>query len=157
MVELTTASADATEALAARLGEACRGGELFLLEGELGAGKTCFVRGLARGLRCDPGAVRSPSFTLLHRYGGRLTLDHFDVYFTKEAIDLERAGLLESLRAGDVAAVEWGGRFARFLPADRLEVELSHLSADSRRVRLTPRGSASEALLARALAAEKRE
>src|SRR6185295_173517 len=93
--ETTTVGAEQTEALAQRLGAACEGGELAILSGELGAGKTCFVRGLARGLGCDAAAVRSPSFTLLNAYAGRRTLNHFDVYFTTAIIDLQRSGLDE--------------------------------------------------------------
>jgi len=121
-----------------------------VLTGELGAGKTCFVRGLARGLGCDPRAVRSPSFTLLFSYGGRRTLRHFDAYFTTSAIDLERAGLGEALEAGEVAAIEWGERFEKELPADRLEVGLTHVAPERRRVRLAARGPRGEALLGRA-------
>jgi tRNA threonylcarbamoyladenosine biosynthesis protein TsaE len=150
--ERTTESPDATEALAAAIGAACRGGELLLLRGELGAGKTCFVRGLARGLGCDARAVRSPSFTLLSSYAGRATLHHYDVYFTKAVVDLERAGLFQSLAAGDVAAVEWGERFARELPSDRLEVELAHLAPERRRLTLRPTGPRAEALLQRVFA-----
>ena len=150
MHETTTVGAEQTEELAERLGAACEGGELVVLTGELGSGKTCFVRGLARGLGCDPAAVRSPSFTLLHAYAGRRTLHHFDVYFTTAAIDLRRSGLDEALAAGGVAALEWGERFATELPPDRLEVELAHLSPESRRLRLSPVGPGAERWLARA-------
>jgi tRNA threonylcarbamoyladenosine biosynthesis protein TsaE len=125
-----------------------------VLTGELGCGKTCFVRGLARGLGCDPSAVRSPSFTLLLSYGGRRTLRHFDACFTTAPVDLERAGLGESLAAGEVAAIEWGERFAKDLPADRLEVELLHAAPRRRRLVLTARGPRARALLERALPAE---
>ncbi len=147
--ELTTQSADQTEALAERLGAACVGGELIVLTGELGAGKTCFVRGLTRGLGGDPRAVRSPSFSLLHSYAGRRTLHHFDVYFTPAADDLVRAGLVESLAHGDVVVLEWGERFARELPADRLEVELFHVAPEVRRIVLRAAGPGASALLGR--------
>ena len=157
--ELTTASPDATEALAERIGAACAGGELILLSGELGTGKTCFVRGLARGLGCDAGAVRSPSFTLLQRYEGitgqterkRRTLHHYDVYFTTALEDLERAGLAEALAAGDVVAIEWGERFGNRLPADRLEVAMRHVSPEERALILTAKGPSAGRLLERAV------
>jgi tRNA threonylcarbamoyladenosine biosynthesis protein TsaE len=150
VLETTTIGAEQTEALAARLGAACEGGELVVLTGELGSGKTCFVRGLARGLGCDPAAVRSPSFTLLHAYAGRRTLHHFDVYFTSEPVDLRRSGLDEALAAGGVAAVEWGERFAADLPKDRLEIEISHVTPESRRLLISPGGPRAERWLARA-------
>ena len=147
--ELETLSADATESLAEQLGAACRGGELLLLSGELGAGKTCFVRGLARGLGADPRAVRSPSFTLMQSYAARrnVTLHHYDVYFTSALADLERAGLFESLAAGDVAAIEWGDRFAATLPPDRLEITLRHRGVERRQIRLFASGPRATALL----------
>ncbi|MCI4354658.1 MAG: tRNA (adenosine(37)-N6)-threonylcarbamoyltransferase complex ATPase subunit type 1 TsaE, partial [Thermoplasmata archaeon] len=75
-----TRSEEETEALAAMIGEQFRGGEVVLLTGELGAGKTAFVRGLARGVGADPEEVASPTFVLLTRYPGRLTLHHVDLY-----------------------------------------------------------------------------
>lgn len=145
--ETTTHGGDATEALAERIGAACGGGELLLLSGELGAGKTCFVRGLARGLGADPRAVRSPSFTLLHSYAGRCTLHHYDVYFTTALEDLVRSGLAEELAAGAVAVLEWGERFARQLPADHLAVELLHVDPETRRLRFSAGGERSRRLL----------
>ncbi len=149
--ETITHSAEATELLAQRLGAACHGGELLVLTGELGAGKTCFVRGLARGLGADPRAVRSPSFTLLHSYGGRRTLHHYDVYFTRSFEDLTRSGLVEALAAGDVAVLEWGERFARELPADRLELQLDHVDPETRRLRFVAAGARSRELLSAVL------
>ncbi len=148
---LVSSSSDATEALAQRFGAACAGGEVVVLSGELGAGKTCFVRGLARGLGGDPNAVRSPSFTLLHSYAGRRTLHHFDVYFTTRYEDLERADLAECLAAGDVAVVEWGERFAKQLPADRVELLLRHVDPTTRELVVRPTGPRAAALVEAAL------
>ncbi len=144
--EIRTRSAAETERVAEIFGEACQGGELFLLRGELGTGKTCFVRGLARGLQCDPDEVCSPSYTLMHSYTGRKDLHHFDVYFTSEPRDLERSELAETLEQGAVVAVEWGDRFAQFLPADRVEIELEHAAVQERILRISPRGPRSAAL-----------
>lgn len=153
VVERITRSPEETEALAAELAGACEGGELLVLTGELGAGKTCFVRGFVRGLGGDPAAVRSPSFTLLHSYAARRTVHHFDVYFTAHFEDLARADLAESLAAGDVALLEWGERFATRLAADHLAVELIHVDPETRRIVLRPGGARAERLLARALKA----
>jgi tRNA threonylcarbamoyladenosine biosynthesis protein TsaE len=108
------------------------------------------VRGLARGLGCDPAAVRSPSFTLLQQYAGRRTLNHFDVYFTTALADLERSGLDEALASGQVAAIEWGERFAAGLPKDRLEVRFEHVSPEVRRILFLPGGPSAAKWLARA-------
>ncbi len=146
-----TESAAATEALAAALGAAATGGELVVLTGELGAGKTCFVRGFVRGAGGAAGEVRSPSFTLLHRYDGVRSVLHFDVYFTPNFEDLRRADLFPALAAGDVALLEWGERFAAQLPTDRLTVTLEHVAPEVRRVRLAAGGPISCGWLERAL------
>ena len=151
--ERITTSAETTEALAAAFGASCHGGELVVLTGELGAGKTCFVRGFVRGCGGDSRAVKSPSFTLLHSYGGRRTVHHFDVYFTKSFEDLVRADLLPVLAAGEVALIEWGERFARELPVDRLEIELTHVDPQTRRLRFRGAGTRAVAWLEAALKA----
>ena len=147
--ELTTDRAAATEALAEELGRVCQGGELILLDGELGAGKTTFVRGLARGLEADARRVKSPSYTLHHRHAGRRILHHLDVYFTDSALDLERTPVREYLAQGDVVVVEWGSRFASDLPQDRLEVALEHEAETERKVHFSANGPGAAELLGR--------
>ena len=113
---VVTRSARETEALAAEMGRGLAAGDTLLIEGDLGAGKTVFVRGLAAGLGADPAEVSSPTFTLLHEYrGGRVTLYHADLYRLDraEAADL---GLDEAAAAG-VLAVEWPDRLADPGPA----------------------------------------
>jgi tRNA threonylcarbamoyladenosine biosynthesis protein TsaE len=94
-----------TEALAARLAARLGRGDVVLLYGGLGAGKTAFVRGLARGLGCGDG-VSSPTFALMHRYDGAMPLNHFDLYRLGDALEVEEIGFLEALDEG-VTAVEW--------------------------------------------------
>ncbi len=147
-LELLSRSAQETESLGHALGSACVGGELFLLVGELGAGKTCFTKGLGRGLGCDPRQIKSASYTLLHRHRGRLDLNHFDVYFTDASVDLERNSLREFLERGEVVAVEWGDRFLEELPDERLEVEIRHESEETRLFRFQAWGEAARRMLA---------
>ena len=86
---------------------------MLLLTGDLGAGKTAFVRGLAEGLGIDPGEVTSPTFTLVHEYrGGRLPLIHVDLYRLERA-DLDEIGLDQDLADKGVVAVEWPERLSR--------------------------------------------
>ena len=107
---IETGTAAETETVAADLARGLRGGEVLLLSGELGAGKTTFVRGLALGLEVeDPDAVSSPSFTLVNVYeGGRLRLVHADLYRLDDPAAIEELALEELLDAGAVLAIEWG-------------------------------------------------
>jgi tRNA threonylcarbamoyladenosine biosynthesis protein TsaE len=91
-------------------------GSVILLSGDLGAGKTAFVRGLAEGLLIDPDEVTSPTFTLVHEYsGGRLPLIHVDLYRLEKA-DLDEIGLDQDLASRGVVAVEWAERLTRAIP-----------------------------------------
>jgi tRNA threonylcarbamoyladenosine biosynthesis protein TsaE len=114
MVDQLTHSEAETEDVAANLGATFRGGEVVLLSGELGAGKTAFVRGLARGVGADPGEVASPTFVLLTRYPGRLTLHHADLYRLAGNGDDRELGLEELPGERGVLAVEWAERLSDF-------------------------------------------
>lgn len=123
-----TLSVEATEALAAAVGALAGVDLVVCLDGDLGAGKTAFVRGLARGLEVTE-PVSSPTYTLMHTYPGRLELYHFDAWMEgREAAFLEGGGA-EWLHAGGVAVVEWAARVATWLPDERLEVLLEHEGA----------------------------
>ncbi len=112
---VTTASQEETEAVARELAATLRAGDVLLLAGNLGAGKTAFVRGLAAGLGIDPGEVSSPTFTLLHEYrGGRLVLYHADLY-RLEHTATEDIGLEEIGAADGVLAIEWPDRLTHDL------------------------------------------
>ena len=102
-----------TRAIAAGLAAGLGPGAVVLLSGDLGAGKTAFVRGLAEGLGIDPGEVTSPTFTLVHEYrGGRLPLVHVDLYRLDTA-ELDEIGMDSELAEAGVVAVEWSERLAR--------------------------------------------
>lgn len=152
-----THGADGTLALAASLGaalsRAARGGVTLLLRGDLGAGKTVFVRGLARGLGLPPSvAVTSPTFTLAQRFDlpGGVELHHLDVYRLRGVDDLEATGFEDAVGEGRVTCVEWGERVACALPAERLEVTLTPVpdQPEARSVTLRVRGPRLEAALA---------
>ncbi len=131
--ELITGSAAETEAEGERLGTLLTAGDLLLLAGPLGAGKTTFVRGLARGAGSDA-HVASPTFQLVRVYPGRVTLAHVDLYRLNEASELGELGLEELLDQGAVV-VEWGdrldGRPGRLITFEPLE-------GDRRRLRFEP-------------------
>lgn len=129
-----TRSEEETRALAARLGASFRGGEVVLLSGELGTGKTAFVRGLARGVGADPEEVASPTFVLLTSYPGRLTLHHADLYRLRGDGDDRELGLEELPGPGGVLAVEWAERLSLRPWPSPLRVRLAHAGEDRRQV-----------------------
>jgi tRNA threonylcarbamoyladenosine biosynthesis protein TsaE len=120
-------TAAAGEALGARLGP----GSVVLLTGELGAGKTAFVRGLAAGLGIRPEEVSSPTFTLVQEYRGRPSLYHVDLYRIS-SLEAEELGL-DDLRELGVVAIEWADRLEE-RPAGAVEVVLEDLGGDTRRL-----------------------
>jgi tRNA threonylcarbamoyladenosine biosynthesis protein TsaE len=128
-----THSEDETQAVARTLAATLRAGDIVLLSGMLGAGKTAFVRGLAAGLGIDPDDVSSPTFTLVHEYrGGRLTLFHADLYRLDGAA-ADDLGLEELGVADGVLAIEWPERLARPSPGART-VDLEIVDETTRRI-----------------------
>jgi tRNA threonylcarbamoyl adenosine modification protein YjeE len=135
-LELELADEAATEAIGRILGALLKPGEVVLLIGRLGAGKTTFSRGLARGLGVDEAyAIVSPTFTLLNIYPGRVGFFHADLY----RLDAEGVAELELLEeaAGGVLAVEWPERAGDLWPAGALRVELAPAGKNARRASLT--------------------
>ena len=145
--EIETADPQETEAIGAALGRVLEGRELIGLIGDLGTGKTCFVRGLAGGLGIDPDHVHSPSFTLVNEYGGgRLGLTHVDLYRLERPLD-DELFLRDVLYGEGVAAVEW---FDRLLPAagdEFLLVTIRYVGAVRRAIRLEAHGAHHQGLL----------
>ena len=129
--ELVTAGPEATEEAAARLARHVRHGDLLLLEGEMGAGKTTFVRGLAGGLGVE-GNVMSPTFQLVRVYRGPLQLAHVDLYRLADAAEVADLGLDELLDEGAVV-VEWG---ERLLDPAAVRVTIEVLDEGRRRLRI---------------------
>ena len=122
-----------TRAIAAALALRLQPGAVLLLSGDLGAGKTAFVRGLAEGLGLDPEEVTSPTFTLVHEYrGGALPLIHVDLYRLDRA-ELDEIGLDQDLAATGVTAVEWAERLARSLP-NTIAVRIADRGGDRREI-----------------------
>jgi tRNA threonylcarbamoyladenosine biosynthesis protein TsaE len=124
-LHLATKGVDDTRALASAIADLARPGDVLVLSGELGAGKTAFAQGFAAGLGVTE-QVTSPTFTLARPYEGRLTMHHLDVYrldHLQEAVDL---GLAELVDDDAVTLVEWGEVVLPALPGDRLDVRLAH-------------------------------
>ena len=135
MIQTTRSEAE-TAAIGQQLSAGLAAGDVILLFGDLGAGKTAFVRGVAAGLGIDRGEVTSPTFTLVQEYrGGRLTLFHVDLYRLNNAREIEDLGL-DELTADGVLAVEWAEKLTRPMPG-AFVVRIAHGDADSRTVSLT--------------------
>jgi tRNA threonylcarbamoyladenosine biosynthesis protein TsaE len=143
--EVITECEEETEALGERLAPLLQPGDVLALSGELGAGKTCLVRGLARGLGVDETTVASPSFTLLHEYEGRLPLYHLDCYRLDDPEAIGELGLEDYYAAPGVLAIEWAERVPD-LPEERLDIGISWVSENRRRIRLAARGPLAERL-----------
>ena len=133
-MEVLTASPDETEALAARLAERLAPGDVVTISGELGAGKTTFVRGAARALGVT-GPVSSPTFTIGHRYEAPTPVAHLDLYRIA-GLDPEEWGDLEPYFDGTVAFVEWPEHGGDWLPKARAVVTLGHVDESHRSVRI---------------------
>ena len=144
MIRAHTRSPDETRKLAAGLAEQAQPGDLLLLAGDLGAGKTTFTQGFAAALGVSE-PVTSPTFTLAREYHGRLPLHHLDVFRLDQIAEVLDLGLPELLDSDGVILVEWGDTIRQALPNDYLEVALTFIEGqpsppDERTVVLTPVG-----------------
>lgn len=126
-----TTSVDETRALAAALAELLEPGDVVLLSGEMGAGKTAFTQGLGAGLGVE-GRITSPTFTIAHTYdGGRLRVHHLDVYRLEHLHEALDAGLAEMVDEGAVVVIEWGDAVLPLLPADHLDIRITFAPLDA--------------------------
>ena len=125
MITAVTKSVDDTRAMGAEVAALAAPGDLLVLAGDLGTGKTAFTQGLGRGLGvADP--VTSPAFILVRSYDGRLPLVHIDVYRLDHIQELVDLGIAELVDSGGVTVVEWGDVVLPALPADYLEIRFEH-------------------------------
>jgi tRNA threonylcarbamoyladenosine biosynthesis protein TsaE len=134
-VIVTTDDAAATQALASRLAPIARAGDLILLHGQLGAGKTQFAKGFGAGLGVAA-TINSPSFVLMAEYAGRLPLFHVDLFRLDGAGDVIDAGLHDERRARGVTLVEWAERLGTATAAARLDVAIDGAGDERRTIRL---------------------
>jgi len=135
-----------------QLGSIVRSGDVILLYGNLGAGKTHFTQGIAEGLGIT-GPVRSPTFTLVNEYqDGRLPLYHIDLYRLVGESDIATIGLDEYFDEEGIVVVEWPEKGQTWLPADALHIHITYLSDNTRSLQLKASGSHSTSLLNRYLA-----
>ena len=130
-------SADETIAVGRQLAGSLRAGDVLALTGDLGAGKTCLVKGLATGLGITH-AVTSPTFTLIHEYrGGRLPLAHIDLYRLATASEAINIGIEEYLGGAGITVIEWSERIESLLPAQTRRIHLTVIDETTRQIEMT--------------------
>jgi tRNA threonylcarbamoyladenosine biosynthesis protein TsaE len=134
---LVTESEDQTVTAGKDLAATLRSGDVVSLSGPLGAGKTCFIRGIAVGLGVNRGDVKSPSFTLVNEYYGSMPLYHFDLYRMKKTSELYEIGWDDYLMRDGVVVVEWGEKAEGYLPDGRIEIVIEIISENKRRLELS--------------------
>ena len=138
-LRLTTTGPEQTKAMGRIIGEFAKPGDVFLLTGPLGAGKTCLTQGIAQGLGVE-GYVRSPTFVLMTRHLGRLTLHHVDLYRVGGSAEAWDLGLDEQVFGDGVCVIEWADRTAELFPPDSLWLGLDYGYGEDDRVIAIPPG-----------------
>jgi len=132
-------SPEATEKLGCSLAQLLQPGDFIALHGELGAGKTRFASGIAKGLGVDPSVpITSPTYTLMNIYHGAIPLYHFDLYRLHGDDDIVDLGFSEYFNGDGICLVEWAERLEKELPPERLEVFLSYAAENVREIELVP-------------------
>jgi tRNA threonylcarbamoyladenosine biosynthesis protein TsaE len=156
-LEIATASPAETRRAGERLGRVLEAGDVVLLDGELGAGKTCFVQGVARGLDVPRDRrVASPTFTLVNEHPGRVVLHHIDLYRIADPEELHAIGIREYLGGEGVAVVEWAERLGALAPAERIAIRIEVAGARARRLHARAEGESARRRLAAWHAAEEK-
>ena len=145
-LQLTSHSPEQTQRLGIQLGELAQAGDVFLLTGNLGSGKTCLTQGIAWGLGVKEYAF-SPSFIIAREYHGRLLLYHIDLYRLDRIEEIVDLGLDEYFYGGGVCVIEWAEKGITVLPQENLLVKLSYISDTERSLSLEPQGKRYSQLL----------
>lgn len=130
----TTKSAQETIQVASDFSKDLRDGDILLLQGDLGAGKTTFVKGIAQGLKARPDEVVSPTFVLMNIYKGRLPIYHFDLYRLEKPQELESLNIEEYLGAEGIAIIEWPKRLGQQMPPNTYWIEFKHKDESTREI-----------------------
>lgn len=127
--------------MGAKLAQKLRRKDVVALVGPIGAGKTTFVQGIARGLKVPPGSVASPSFVLVREYQGRIPLYHADLFRLEHLPEAVSIGLEEYYERKGITVIEWANRIPGILPAQFLEIRFEVVDPKTRKITLAPRGA----------------
>ena len=126
-----------TKTIGRKLGKLLRSGEVVCLYGELGAGKTCLVQGLAQGLKVREEEIKSPTFVLIREYEGELPVYHFDLFRLSNSQELEELGYEEYFYGRGVTLIEWADRLGECLPSRRIDINLSIIGEQERHIEVS--------------------
>ncbi len=145
-MNVITHSPEETQKLGKRIGEIALSGDVFLLSGNLGAGKTCFTQGLAWGLGIEEYAM-SPSFIIARELWGRLPLYHIDLYRLDRIEETTDLGLDDYIYGQGVCVIEWAEKALNILPEEHLLIEISYIDATERCLQMKPSGGRYESIV----------
>jgi tRNA threonylcarbamoyladenosine biosynthesis protein TsaE len=145
---LQTQSTSETVRIGKGIGSLLRSGDVVALVGELGTGKTQFIKGIAEGLGVGkPAYISSPSFTLINEYLGKVPFYHIDLFRLKTEKEAEELGLEEYFQGEGVTAIEWADKILSFLPGEILWVDIHYTGKNTRSIEMNPRGKRYEDLM----------
>jgi tRNA threonylcarbamoyladenosine biosynthesis protein TsaE len=153
--KLISHSPEETRKLGTQLGELAQPGDIYLLSGNLGVGKTCLTQGIVWGLGSQEFAL-SPTFVLMREVKGRLPLYHIDLYRLDQIAEISDLGLDDYLYGKGLCVIEWAEKGFSVLPAEHLLIKISYLSDTERNFELTAKGKSYEALISRLKALNKK-
>jgi len=140
MIKITTKNPQETMKFAARLGKLLKKGDIVCFFGDLGSGKTTFIKGLAQGMNIDQTKVNSPTFVLMNAYKGKLPLFHFDFYRLEGIGEINTIGYDEFIYGDGVAVIEWADRLKGNYPKEYLKVKLKHKKLNERVITMSAIG-----------------
>ncbi|VAX35609.1 tRNA threonylcarbamoyladenosine biosynthesis protein TsaE [hydrothermal vent metagenome] len=148
---IITKNPEETIAFGKKLAKNLSSGNIICLIGDLGAGKTTFVKGLAQGLKVNPNKVSSPTFVVMNIYEGKLPIYHFDLYRMEGNEDMAMIGYEEFLYGDGIAVIEWAEHLGNLMPKDYIRIELTHHKPQGRKIKLSVKGKRYEHFIDRHL------
>ncbi len=147
MITFISNSPETTAKFGERLAKKLKPGDILCLTGDLGTGKTTFVKGLAKGLKVDQAKVSSPTFVVMNCYDGKLPLYHFDLYRLEDIKEMGAIGYDEFLYGEGIAVIEWAERLKELMPKEYLQIQLEHQGPNERVIKLNAIGKRYETLI----------
>ena len=133
---INSISAEQTKQAGEELASVLKSGDVLVLTGPLGAGKTTLIKGIAAGLKVAEDDIKSPSYTLINEYHGHVSLFHFDLYRMKETTELYEIGWDDYLMRDGIVVIEWGEKAGDFLPERRIEISIDLISTNRRKIEI---------------------